>query len=577
MGIVAAGAWIYSPAWRGDWVWDDHMLLADNTDLRSPGGLANIWFSSPSTDYWPLTWTLLWIEWHLWGANPLGYHLTSLALHISSGLLIWRLFHRLGLRWGWLGGFLFVVHPLAVESVAWISEIKNTLSLPFFLLSLDAWLDAEEGKPSGYLRSVLFYLAAMLAKTSTVMLPAVLLLYGWWKRGHVTRQEVVRTIPYALIALVLGLLTIYFQNHGHARDNNPVELGGIVSRLIGAGTALCFYLGQFILPMEVLPIYPRWSLEAPSLLHVLTLPVLVGLLVCLWAQRKGWGRHLILGFGFFMITLLPVLGLVKMEYLNISWVADHLVYLPMIGLIGLTVTGLDPLLQPSRFQPWSLGIIVLVMGLFIWKSHVYAGQFSDEKTLWTYTLPRNPQAWLAHNNLGTLLLREGQVDAAIEQFEEALKIAPHYAEAHYDLGNALKKSGRMSEAIEQYQRALAIDSAYAEAHNNLADTFLQTGDSSRAFDQFQQAIQSNPDYAEAHYNWGVALIQAGHLPEAIVHFRQAIQIDPDYIEAHFNLGAALYQTGHTPESIQQFQEVLRLKPDFTQAQNILAQLQAQPR
>jgi len=195
--IVLAGLWVYWPALQGEWLWDDGMLVTDNIELRSWPGLGQIWFAAPTTDYWPLSWTLLWIEWHLWGNYPLGYHLGSLVLHLCSGFLVWRLFSRLGLRGGWLGGLLFVIHPLAVESVAWIAEIKNTLSLPFFLLSCDAWLDGEEEKgKSGYLRSVLYYLAAMLAKTSTVMLPLVLLLHGWWKRETITWQEIKRTVPY---------------------------------------------------------------------------------------------------------------------------------------------------------------------------------------------------------------------------------------------------------------------------------------------------------------------------------------------------------------------------------------------
>jgi hypothetical protein len=352
--LVAAAIWIYWPALGGAWLWDDDTLVSDNRDLRTWSGLGKIWFSSPETDYWPLTWTLFWIEWHLWGNEPLGFHLVSLALHIGSGMLVWRLFNRLGMRGGWLGGLLFVIHPLAVESVAWIAELKNTLSLPLYLLAFGAWIDAEEQKPLGYVKSVLYYLAAMLAKTSTVMLPAVLLLYGWWKRGRISRVEIVRMIPYGLIALTLGLITVYFQNNGH--DFHTIEHGGLVARLIGAGTAVCFYLGKFILPIDLLPIYPRWTLDPPSLLEVLTLPALAALLWALWSQRRGWGRHALFGFGFFLLNLLPVLGLVRMVYLSITWVADHMVYVPMIGLIGLFAAAWGELGErmPASFRVWGM-------------------------------------------------------------------------------------------------------------------------------------------------------------------------------------------------------------------------------
>jgi Flp pilus assembly protein TadD len=502
---VAAGLWIYWPALQGGWLWDDDVLVTDNSNLRSLWGLWEIWFT-PRTDYWPLTWTLLWMEWHLWGNEPLGYHLCSLALHICSGILIWRLFNRLGLRWGWLGGLLFVIHPLAVESVAWVSETKNTLSLPFFLLSIDAWLDAEEKRSPDNRRSVFYYLAAMLAKTSTVMLPLVLLLYCWWKRGHVTWQELKRMVPYVAIAVTLGLITVYFQNNG--QGDNPVELGGPVTRLIGAGTAVFFYLGKFILPVNLLPIYPRWTLDSPSLLQILAVPAIAALLFGLWTQRGGWGRHALFGFGFFLLNLLPVLGLVKMKYMGISWVSDHFAYVPMIGLIGLIVVGLGLLHERLSSFPHLVGVgtisIVTVIVLLLLESHSYASLFNNSEALWAYTVQHNPHAG-AYNNLGDALMREGRLSEAIEQFEQALKIKPDYAEAHNNLGIALGRTGRMSEAIEQFEQALKIKPDYAHAHNNLGIAFERTGRMSEAIEQFEQALKIKPDDALAHNNLAEAL------------------------------------------------------------------------
>ncbi len=217
LAIVAAALFIYAPALNGAWLWDDNLLIFSNARLHSLTGLGKIWFAAPTTDYWPLTWTLLWLEWHLWGDAQLGYHLVTLALHVASAFLIWRILARLGLRRGWIGALLFTVHPLAVESVAWISEIKNTLSLPLFLLAFEAWLDAEEKRPGAYPRSVALYLLAMLAKTSTVMLPLVLALYCWWKRDRITRAEWLRLVPYIAVALMLGAVTLHFQNPDSSR------------------------------------------------------------------------------------------------------------------------------------------------------------------------------------------------------------------------------------------------------------------------------------------------------------------------------------------------------------------------
>jgi len=568
--IIAAGLWIYWPALHGDWLWDDNLYITDNSSLRSFHGLWDIWFTAPTTDYWPLNSTLLWIEWHLWGNAPLGYHVCSLLLHLSSGFLIWRLFDRLGLRFSWLGGLLFVVHPLAVESVAWIAETKNALSLPLFLLSCNAWLDAEEKKPGSYLKSILYYLAAMLAKTSTVMLPAVLLLYCWWKRGRVTRQEITRLTPYAAIALVLGLVTVYFQNVGN--DPNALEPVGFVTRSIGAGTALCFYLGKFILPVDLLPIYPRWSLEPPSLLQMLTIPTLALLLFGLWTQRKGWGRHALFGFGFFLLNVLPVLGLVKMGYLNISRVADHLVYVSIIGLVGVVVAAVGQLREWARYSfRYAVGAIAIVMAWLTWESHSHASRFVNEETLWTYTLEHNPQAWPAYNNLGCALYRAGHVPEAVEQFEQALKINPNYDEAHNNLGNARMQTDRVSEAIEQYEQALKIKPGYAEAHYNLGIALQKIGQTSEAIEQYEQALKNKPDDADAHNNLGIALHQVGRTSEAIEQFEQASKINPTYLEAHYNLGRALASAGRFPEAIVQFKAVLQIDPDLMQVQYALAQ------
>jgi protein O-mannosyl-transferase len=575
--IVALGFWIYWPVFQGDWLWDDNVLVAENFDLHTWEGLWRSWFARPSTDYWPFTWTLLWIDWHLWGKHPLGYHLCTLVLHLFSAFLIWRLFWRLGLRWAWLAGLFFVVHPLMVESVAWISEIKNTFSLPFFLLSLLAWLDFEDGKSSGYLRSVLYYLAAMLAKTSTVMLPLVLLLYCWWKRGRITSREIKHMIPFAVIAVVLGAVTVYFQT---PVANQPlVELGGFVTRLIGAGTALCFYLGKFILPVILLPIYPQWVLNPPSLLQMLTIPIWACLLLGLWTLRNAWGRHALFGFGFFLLNLLPVLGFVQMQYLRIAQVADHLAYLPIIGLIGLVVAGLESGYgrMSASIRPLSLGITAMVVLLLVWKSRANAALFVNEETLWNYTLRYNPEAWVAHNGLGNALMRSGKLSAAKEQYDLSIKIYPEYAVAHNNLGLVLMQTGEVSEAMRQYRQALKLDPNYFLSYNNLGNALLQTGRASEAMEQYERALKINPDYVDAHYNLGNTLIQTGHESEAMQQYQQALEIDPDYAPARYNLGNELLQSGRVSEAIEQYEEALRAKPDYAAAHSNLGDALLQTR
>ena len=567
--LIVATLWIYWPALQGDLIWDDIALVSTNSNLRSLHGLWNLWFATPASDYWPLTWTFLWIEWHLWGNQPLGYHLCSLALHIASAFLLWRLLCRLGLRGGWIGALLFVIHPLAVESVAWISEIKNTLSLPFFLLACDAWLDAEEQKNSGYLRSIFYYLAAMLAKTSTVMLPAILLLYCWWKRGRVTRQEIGRMTPYAAIALVMGAVTIYFQTHGY--DDHPIETGDFSARLMGAIFGIFFYLQKFALPLDLITIYPRWNFDSFSLLQLLVVLGLFGTAFALWHQRKGWGRHAIFGLGFFALNLLPVLGLLKMRYMGITSVADHFVYLPMLGLIALVVGSVDQAaaLLPPTARPIGIGAIAMALLLLFSMSRDYAGHYLNQETFWSYTAERNPDAWLAHVNLGNAYYREGRLPEALEEFQTTVRLYPNSPEAYNDLAGTLVDMGRTADAIAPYQQALVVNPTYAEAHLNFALALFKLSRNREGLDHLQQALKLRPESASIHYSAGVDLAQIGRIQDAISQYEQAVSIDPLYADALDNLGLLLLQAGGTQDAMNRFEQVLQVDPGNAAAHNNL--------
>ncbi|HUB67205.1 MAG TPA: tetratricopeptide repeat protein [Candidatus Methylacidiphilales bacterium] len=462
--ILFAGFWIYAPALTGDWIWDDVALIPGDTSLHSLAGLGARWLSNPD---WGLTSSALYLQWRLWGPFPFGYHLVNLLLHLGNGLLIWRLLSRLGLRWAWLGGLLFVIHPLAVESVAWISEFKNTFSLFFFLLSLLAWINQDEGK-GGYLFSLFLFLAAMLGKTSVVMLPAILLLYAWWKHGRVTCRDCRKIIPYFVTALLLGLVSLHFQAD-YTLQGQALRARSLFTRLADAGMALFFYAGKFLWPFPLMPIYPRWPFDEPLWLRLLTLPLLAFIVAGLWMRREKWSRHALLGFGFFALNLLPVLGLIGMFYLIFSPVADHFVYLPMIGLIGLLVALLETAAQKLTQVPRL--VLMVTIGLsfsfFTWQAHRYAGQFTGDEKLWAYTLRLNPTAWAAHNNLGFALLQSGRMSEAEKQFDAALRLNPLSADAHNNLGIVCLQTGRCAESMDEFKEALRLNPGLLSARVNL--------------------------------------------------------------------------------------------------------------
>jgi tetratricopeptide (TPR) repeat protein len=573
LAIIAAAFFAYWPALTGTWLWDDNLLVYSNVRLHTFAGLGKIWFAAPTTDYWPLTWTLLWIEWHLWSDAPLGYHLASLALHLTGAFLLWRILARLGLRRGWIGAVLFAVHPLAVESVAWISEIKNTLSLPLFLLAFDAWLDADEDRPLAYPRSLAFFVLALLAKTSTIMLPFVLALYYWWKRGRVTRAELVRLVPYVAIALLFGVATLHFQGRGHPMP--PVEPGGIIARLTLAGTAIFFYLGKFLLPFHLLTIYPAWPFDPPTWPQLLALPALGAVMELLYFAHKPWTRHALFGLGFFLLTALPVLGLADMQWLQFSPVADHLIYLPMLGLVGLVAAALDLLLEkiPARLSCLALGLIAFALTGLAFASHHNARHYRDPFALWSHTLALNVSASPAWNGLGSALLDSGRAADAVPALQQALRLQPDFEQAHYNLANAFLALGKTNEAIGEYNNALQLNPNDAQAHYNLGNALLQSNRLPEAIAQYEQALKIIPDSAEIHGNYGQALMRSGQPAAVIPQFARAAELDPTSPIAAYNLGLALAQTGRTADAIIQFQRALQLDPHFAPARQILSRLQ----
>ena len=600
--IVVAVLWIYQPVLHGGWLWDDKELIAKNALVHDPDGLEKIWLEPTSLiDYQPVTVSVEWLQWRLWGDNTMGYHLLNVMLHLLSALLVWRLLAKFGLRLAWLGGLLFALYPVTVESVAWMAELKNTLSLPPFLLAMGFYMDYEErGRKRDYFLALGLFLVAMLGKATMVMFPAVILLYVWWKRGRLGWGDLKASAPFFALSLALGCVTVWFlQQHAIGRESIP--LGGFFSRLALVGSTIAFYLAKTVLPIGLLPIYPKWSIDPPSPWQFLSWPILIAVIGWLWTKRASWGRHALLGLGFFLINLLPFMGFTAGSYMSFTWVADHILYIPILGWIGLLTAALGQIQGrlPAALAPLGIGLCSVLVVLLTFESRGYAGQFINQETLWSYTLRSNPQAWLAYNNLGDALLDRGQVSQAIEQYEQAIKlrpgyaeahnnlgnayarlgqasaavtqfeialgISPDYAEAHYDLGNVLMETGRLPEAMAHYREALRIKPGAAETHNNLGVALLRAGRLSEAMEQSQEAIRLKPGYAQAYMNLAFALQQSGRLPEAIAQYEQSLKFDPDNVETCYNFGNALMQAGRLPEAMEQYQSVLRLKPDHAGA------------
>jgi len=497
--IVAAAFWVFAPALNGDWLMDDDMYVTQNVLLHDPARLWKIWFVPGSLiEYYPLEATAQAVQWHLWHMQTLGYHLTNLILHIISALLIWRLLEKFGLRLAWLGGFLFAIHPAVVESVAWISELKNTLSLPPLLLAMCAWIDYEErGKPRDYFLALGLFLVALLCKISVSLFPAVILLYVWWKRGRIGWRDLKAALPFFVLSFALVLVSTlagYWYQEAHLHQVPLPPLGNFATRLALAGWSISFYFWKCIWPVDMLPMYPKWPIDHLTFVSFLPWPILAGAIWLFWTKRKSWGRHALLGLGFFLINLAPFVGFIPVSYMQFTWVMDHFLYIPIIGLIGIavaTVESIDDVIT-APLRPFLAGATAIVLTLLAWQSYSYAQIYIGPEKLWSYTLEQNPASWLAHNNLGNVFLETGRVPEAVAEYNTALQLKPSMTEAHNNLGFALEQSGRTSEAIEHYELALKFDPHFALAHANLANALCRAGRFQEAIEHYEQDLLVNP-------------------------------------------------------------------------------------
>jgi protein O-mannosyl-transferase len=567
----------YIPALNGRPLWDDfgHITVPE---LRSLGGLWRVWSETGATQqYYPLLHSAFWFEHQVWGDSMLGYHLANVALHATAAFLLVLILRRLAVAGALLAGLIFALHPVCVESVAWISEQKNTLSAVFYLAAALVYVRnvagrkpraagenqarvnrrakadqsvvrksvvhksvAQPFRAASYWIAFLLFICALLSKTVTATLPAALLVVLWWQRGRLRwKEDVVPLVPWFAIAAVGGLLSIWFERHVIGARGADFTLTWL-ERCLLAGRAVWFYLGKVLWPTNLTFIYPRWTISAGAWSQYLFPLSAIALGIALWILARRY-RGPLAGYLYFCGTLVPVLGFVDVYPFRFSYVADHFQYLASLGMIVPMASTLaiaaKQLSQHKRSLARGLaGVLVVTLGILTWqRSAIY----KDAETLYRDTVVRNPESWMAYQNLGTELANQNRLSEAVGSFEAALRVRPDYPEAkrnlvlaHMKLGDASAESSmRGGEAISHYEAVLRIDPNHFRAHYNLGTVLMDVPDRhTDAIAHFEAALKIQPDSPETQVNLGIALAEIpGRKAEALAHLENALAKRPDLV------------------------------------------------
>ena len=570
---------------------DDDQYIVENSHVQK--GLTSesvTWaFTTNHMANWhPLTWLSHMLDFQLYGLNPTGHHLNNLVFHLLNTLLLFLVLQRMtgGLWRSGLVAALFALHPLHVESVAWVAERKDVLSTLFWILTLWAYLGyVKRPGVKRYLLTLVPFALGLMAKPMLVTLPFVMLLLDYWPLeriqlgqsflGHTgqshpsiigkkPRTQVFRLLmektPFFALAAVSSVVTFIVQKSGGAVV--ALEVYPLNIRIANAMLAYVSYIIKMIWPQNLAIFYPHpgqslpiWQAVAAGLLLLLISTVVMR------AGRRY--PYLPVGWLWYVGTLVPVIGLVQV---GAQAMADRYTYVPLIGLFIMVAWGVPDLVGSWRYAKPALTVAAasLLVALMVCTSF-QVKHWENSLSLFEHALRVTSNNSQIHNNLANVLTQKGMLQEAIPHYTKALEISPNYADAHTNLGVALAKQGRLEDAIKHYSAALRIKPKSPETHNNLGVALYSQGDVLGAIENYMTAVQLKPDYAEAHNNLGNGLAQQGRLAEAKVHYAKALTIRADYPEAHNNLGVALARQGKFHEAINHFTEALRLKDDYAQA------------
>lgn len=578
LGLIATTIAVFFPVMNHDFVYyDDPKYVTENAVVSrglTAQGLTWAFTTGTDANWFPLTWLSHMLDVQLHGMNAGGHHFTSLLLHALSAAVLFKVLHMMT---GMIGRSAFVaamfsLHPLHVESVAWVAERKDVVSTLFWMLTMWAYAAyARDPKLRRYVLVMILFALGLMSKPMLVTLPFVLLLLDFWPLRRVegmspksnlqrTYAQLIREkIPLFALAVASSITTFLVQREGGAVGT--FDAYPFAQRVANALVSYLAYVRKMIWPADLAAFYP-YRMEIPAAAALAAFAALVGLsYLCVRFARKY--PYLPVGWFWYVGTLVPVIGLVQVGN---QAMADRYSYIPIVGLFIIAAWGIGEIAEKLRLDRFVLAgaaILTVLASAAISRSQLRHWQSSSH--LWTHALDVTQENHVAHNNLGLALAGEGKTEEAISQYREALRIRPAYATARTNLGAALSKQGKLDEAVANYTEVLRAKPDMAEAHLNLGAALASQGKIDEAISRYQQAVRLKPDYADAYANLGLALASKGQLDAAIAEYNKAIELRPAFAEVHNNLGFALARQGKLDESIAHYNEAIRQKPDFVLA------------
>ncbi len=577
-------AFAYLPAFKAGYVWDDDAYVTNNPLLTAPDGLQRIWFSEHhQSQYFPLVYTTLRLEYKLWGLDPVSYHTVNILLHALNAVLIWIILRRLAVPGAWLAAALFAMHPVNVESVAWITELKNTQSSLFCLLTMLLWvqfISATSSKWGFYALALVTYLLALFSKTTACTLPVAMVLALWMREDKIGWRRWLQVGVFFVVGLCMALVTVWW-------ENAPADFRALpglnltwAERLLVATRAIWFYAGKLVWPTDLAFSYPRWNIDPSQPLQYIWLAACIGVAVLLWRKRKAWPRGVIAAVVFFVATLSPMLGFFGLYTFRYSFVADHYQYVAAIGLFALVAAGIRKVFDARNIGlPARCGMVVAllsVLGSLTWQQ---AKAYRDTETLWRDTLKKNPRSWLASNNLGLELQKQGKLDEAFAYYNKAAEIEPRYDETHDNIARILLNRGSIDEAMVQTRKAIELNPWKGTYHTTLALCLSIRGQFEEAAAEYRRSLELKPELiAMNNFAWLLATCpnpEVRNGAEAVQWAEQACQLT-DHKNVTFigTLAAAYAEAGRFEDAVRygEMAQELAKKEGNSQAAERNAQL-----